>query len=159
MVLSAGCVGVRQAADPRPNHSRLTTPDESAIRAIHDAYVRGWLEGDEDGVMALFQDDAMISPSGLRPITGTAEIRKFWFPKDGSVTTIHHFTSDILLLDGDDQVAMTSQKTRLDWSWASAGKRVAKEQWGYATTLYCKQRDGTWRIWRQSWTDVKSLNK
>lgn len=132
---------------------------EDSVRSIHQRYVTAWLNGDEAGVMDLFQSDATIVPSGMAPIKGSPAIRDFWFPKDTSTTTIHEFTSEILSLTVDDSVAHTSQKTYLSWSYEKGALHLSKDQWGYAMTVYRRQADGQWKVWRQLWTDVRSVTK
>lgn len=132
---------------------------EDSVRAIHSTYVAAWLKGDERGVMDLFEAEAVITPSGMAPIKGIDAINNFWFPKDTSVTTIHEFRNDILSFSLDGAIASTSQKTFLSWSYAKGTLKIAKDQWGFALTVYRRQSDGTWKVWRQLWTDVKSINK
>lgn len=132
---------------------------EDSIRSMHHKYVESWLKSDERGVLELFEADAVITPSGKAPIKGIDAIRNFWFPKDTSVTTIHEFKNDILSFSQDGAIASTSQKTFLSWSYVKGNFKMAKDQWGYAMTVYRRQPDGTWKIWRQLWTDVRSVNK
>lgn len=135
------------------------TTAEDSIRSMHNKYVESWLKGDERGVLELFEAEAVITPSGMAPIKGTDAIRNFWFPKDTSVTTIHEFKNDILSFSQDGAMAHTSQKTFLSWSYVKGDLKIAKDQWGYAMTVFRRQANGEWKIWRQLWTDVRSVNK
>lgn len=135
------------------------TADTEAIRAINEKYVTAWLENDAKGVLSLFEDDATIVPSGMTPIQGIRAIGEFWFPKDSSRTTINQFNNEILSIAIEDTLATSSQKTFLSWSYEKGDVRIAKDQWGLAMALYRRQADGTWKIWRQLWTDVRSAEK
>jgi uncharacterized protein (TIGR02246 family) len=143
-------------------YESLATPtisDEALIRAVNRKYVNEWLKNNEQGVLSLFTDDATLAPSGMNPIKGKKEIKKFWFPADGSVTTIEKFTNDIqhVFIDGD--IGETSQLDHLVWSYKKGATSMRKEQWGFATTVYKKQTNGEWKIIHQMWKDYKVLNR
>ncbi len=133
--------------------------ERNSIRAINQSYVKAWLENDEKGVLSLFENDAIIAPSGMSPIKGIKAIEQFWFPKDTSTTVIHEFDNEILNISIEDTLAQSSQKTFLSWSYEKGATKIAKDQWGFAMTIYRRQADGTWRIWRHLWTDLHSENK
>jgi ketosteroid isomerase-like protein len=133
--------------------------DAQLIRKVNDDYVKGWLKGDERAVLSLFEDDAMLSPSGLSPIRGMKAITAFWFPKDSSTTTIHTFTNEIKSLELEGDLAYTMQKTFLSWSYVKGATSISKDQWGIAMTVYRRQPDKSWKIWRQLWTDIKSQDR
>lgn len=128
--------------------------DEKEIRKINDDYTSAWLKGDEKGVLSLFEEGARIQPSSLCPIDSLPNIKAFWFPADGSVTTIDRFTNDISYLKIDSSIAYATHESILDWSYQKDTSRMKVAQKGIATTLYRKQPDGHWKIWRQMWSDI-----
>lgn len=132
---------------------------EDSIRSIQKKYTEAWLQGNEDEVVGLFETSASISPNGNTAIKGIEAIRAFWFPKDSSVTKINDFKNEIVSVTIDGATAFTSQKTFLSWTYSKRDVQISKDQWGYAMTVYRRQADGEWKIWRQLWTDVKSINK
>jgi ketosteroid isomerase-like protein len=133
--------------------------DDRLIRKVNEDYVNAWMRGDEKGVLSLFEEDAVLSPSGLSPVKGIKAITDFWFPKDSSVTNIHTFTNDIRSLEIEGDLAYTTQKTFLSWSYSKGATSIKKDQWGIAMTVYRRQPDKSWKIWRQLWTDIKSRDR
>jgi len=114
------------------------TKDEKAIRKIHQDYVDGWKTGNEKLIMSLFEDNAMIQPNTLNPISGKENISSFWFPKDGAITT---------------------HSGLLDWNYQNGEMNPGRIQKRFNTTIYRKQDDGQWKIWRSMWTDIASQAK
>lgn len=133
--------------------------DAQQIRNINAAYVREWLRGSEEGVLSLFEQDASIMPGGSHVYKGIGELRGFWFPKDSSTTRILKFTSDILSVTVDGDMAQSTQKTFLSWTYEKGTVRLARDQWTYELTIYRRQSAGGWKIWQQLWTDVKVVDK
>jgi uncharacterized protein (TIGR02246 family) len=133
--------------------------DEEKIRTINRKYVDAWLLNDENAVLSLFTDDASISPSGMKTFKGKKEIRDFWFPKDGSTTTILKFSNEIQDISFDGDVAYSTQKDHLFWTYKDKSSEMKKEQWGIATTIYKKQSNGEWKIIHQMWKDYKVVDR
>ena len=74
------------------NHPRrLTARDSTAIEAVRAAYVGAWLKDDTAGVLATLDSAAVLLPPGQLPVTGHRAIGAFWWPTDGSHTTITDF--------------------------------------------------------------------
>jgi len=133
--------------------------DDTAIREIEKEYRAAWLSMDEARVMALFDSDVTIVPASVGPLHGLDAIRRFWFPKDSSRTTIHQFTHEILNVSVNSDIAQSSQKSFLSWSYEKGEIRIGRDQIGYAMTIYRRQEDRQWKIWRRLWTDVWSQDK
>ncbi|MEO1263760.1 MAG: nuclear transport factor 2 family protein [Bacteroidota bacterium] len=129
--------------------------DEVAIRKINGAYLANWLENNQAGVLNLFEEGARISPSSLCPIDSLSNMRQFWFPNDGATTTIHRFEADELSLKIiNAELACTTQKTFLEWSYEKEEIKMGRIQEGIELTVFRKQKNGDWKIWRKLWTDV-----
>ena len=134
--------------------------DATAIRKINMAYLSNWLKNDEAGVLDLFEEGARISPSSLCPIDSLSNMRQFWFPKDGSKTTVHRFEADeISMKIISKDLACTSQKTLLEWSYEKGETKMGRIQEGIELTVFRKQKNGAWKIWRKLWTDVASKER
>ena len=134
--------------------------DAAAIRKINKAYLNNWLENNEAGVLDLFEAGARISPSSLCPMDSLKNLRQFWFPKDGSTTTIHRFEADeISLKIISNELACTTQKTILEWSYKKGATQMGRIQEGIELTVFRKQKNGSWKIWRKLWTDVASKER
>lgn len=129
-------------------------PDELEIRKIHDAYVNGWLRSDEEKIMGLLVEDSRIHPNMLKPIDGKSEIRKFWFPKDSSKTVINNYETEIISLEIVDTLAISTHSSLLDWTYEKDSISFGMLQKGINTTIYRRQFDNSWKIWRSMWTDT-----
>ena len=128
--------------------------DEVAIKKIQQDYVNGWLGNNETAVLSLFEDDALIQPSSLCPMDGLQKIRQFWFPKDGSITTINHFEIKLLYVHVENDTAISSGLSFLDWSYKKDTTAFSMSQKGVETTIYLRRANNKWMIWRQMWTDL-----
>ena len=129
------------------------------IRQIHNQYVNGWLQADEEAVMGLLEENARIQPNRMKPIEGKSEIRMFWFPKDSSKTIINNYKTEIISLSIIDTLAISTHKSFLDWTFVKDTVTFGMLQKGINTTLYRKQSDNSWKIWRSMWTDIYVENK
>ena len=47
----------------------------------------------------------------MTPIDSLHNMKQFWFPNDGSTTTIHRFDADEISLTIDGDLAFVTQKT------------------------------------------------
>ncbi len=139
--------------------NKILDADELEIRKIHSEYVNGWLKSDEEGIMKLLVEDSRIQPNTLKPIEGKSEIRKFWFPKDSSKTIINNYETEIISLDIMDTLAISTHKSLLDWTYKKDAISFGMLQKGINTTIYRRQLDNSWKIWRSMWTDIYSKRK
>ncbi|GAB5399250.1 MAG: hypothetical protein Aureis2KO_08350 [Aureisphaera sp.] len=134
-------------------------PDQLKIEQLHSLYVNGWLENDEEKVMGLLEENARIQPNRLKPIEGKSEIRKFWFPKDSSKTIINDYQTEIINIKIMDTLAISTHTSLLDWTYRKDTVTFGMVQNGFNTTIYRKQSDNSWKIWRSMWTDIYSKGK
>lgn len=141
------------SCQPKPTQ-KVPTADELALKTLNQSYLQEWRSGNETGVLALFEEDARISPSSLCPIDSLDNMRQFWFPNDSSITTIHRFEASELSLEVLDTLGYSTQKTKLEWSYRKDDFRMGRYQEGIETTIFRKQKDGSWKIWRKMWQDV-----
>jgi uncharacterized protein (TIGR02246 family) len=139
--------------------SQTKREDENAIRSINAAYVKAWLNNDEEKVMSLFEENGSITPSGVGHFKGHEKIRSFWFPKDSSTTVIDKFENKIIKLQFEKDVIVAFTNSLLSWHYEKGDVKMAKDQEGYAMTFYRRQKDGSWKIWKQVWSDVWAKDK
>ena len=133
--------------------------DEMKIRQVHNEYVNGWLKMDETLIMGLLEENASIQPNKLKPIEGRSEIRMFWFPKDSSKTIINEYKTEIISLNIIDTLGISTHTSLLDWTYVKDTVTFGMLQKGINTTIYRKQPDNSWKIWRSMWTDIYAERK
>ncbi|MEZ4687788.1 MAG: DUF4440 domain-containing protein [Bacteroidia bacterium] len=129
------------------------------MRQLHSDYVDGWKAMDETRVMALLEDGARIQPNRMTPIEGKENIRDFWFPKDSSETIINRFETEIIHFTQKDSLAITTHTSLLDWDYKKDSLAFGMVQRGINTTVYRRQTDDSWKIWRSMWTDIEVKTK
>jgi ketosteroid isomerase-like protein len=130
---------------------RLTARDSSAIEAVHAAYVSAWLKDDTAGVLATLDSTAVLLPPGHSPVTGHRAIRSYWWPTDGSRTTITAFTWTMDELAGTPELAFTRGTSSLAWRYVKDTVRSEQSSRNVSLTLLAPGADGRWRILRQMW--------
>lgn len=137
--------------EPRP----MTFGDRAQAEAATRAYRDAWLSNNADRVMATLAPDAIIYPSGLPPISGAAAIRAFWFPAATTTRIVGmELTIDDVHLDGN--IAITSGSGSLTFVVTTKdGAQPARTQKSWHVNILKRQPDGSWRIWRRMWGDVR----
>jgi ketosteroid isomerase-like protein len=149
LLLGAGLVlGCNADAD---RHERLSARDSSAIDAVRAAYVAAWLADDTAGVLATLDTGAVLLPPGRLPVTGHSAIRDFWWPADGSRTTILAFDWTLDELDGTPDLAFTRGISKIDWRYQKDTVRLEQTTRNTNLTILTRGADGRWRILRQMW--------
>lgn len=125
--------------------------DIAALRALDQAYAAEWIEGDADGVMMLFTEDATLVPhQGDAPIKGSAAIRDFWFNPNYAPTVIPEWrreSVEIFVL-GDTGVVRGRSRPLV---WEYEGTRTTIPEANYV--LIAVRRGGDWRIRLLTWND------
>jgi len=129
----------------------LTDQDSSAIEAVRAEYVRAWLADDTLGVLATLDSEAVLLPPGRLPVKGHGEIRAYWWPRDGSHTTITAFDWTVDEVTGTPELAFSRGISSVAWRYEKDTTR--SEQTSRTTNLTILRRgpDGRWRILRQMW--------
>ncbi len=98
------------------------------IEALHDVEK----EGDVEGMVALFDDDAVIqNPRDPSPLSGREGARRFWRSYRDSYEEIH---SDFSKIVATDDTAMLE--------WTSSGRNAAGERVVYSGVSVVEMRDG-----------------
>lgn len=140
--------------NPKNKFDEQVDENETKIRQVHKDYVDGWVQMDEEKIMGLLEENSRIQPNKLKPIEGKEKIRAFWFPNDSSKTTISQYKTEIISLNIMDSLAVTTHNSLLDWTYQKDSINFGMFQKGINTTVYRKQKDESWKIWRSMWTDI-----
>ncbi len=124
--------------------------DEDALVALDQAYAAEWMEGDADGVMALFTDDATIVPHhGDKPVQGRDAIRVFWFDPAYSPTVVAEWRREAAEVFVSGNVGVVRGRSRLVWEYD--GVRTTIPDGNYV--LIAVRTDEDWRIRMLTWND------
>jgi uncharacterized protein (TIGR02246 family) len=124
--------------------------DEAALRALDQAYATAWINGDADGVMALFTEDATLVPHhGVAPVKGQDAIRKNWFDPDYAPTVVPESVRQPaeIFISGD--IGVVRGRARLVWEYE--GTRTTIPEGNYV--MIAIRHDQGWRIRMLTWND------
>ena len=136
------------------NADKLSEEDKASIEDIRRSYINGWLAGDAETVLNLFESNATIIPSGMLPITGINQIEDYWFPNDSSITTIHSYEVELLELSGSNDIAYSLEKGTLNFSYEKAEFSMTTTSVSHASTVYRKSENGEWKVVSRMWTQL-----
>jgi len=124
--------------------------DTAALRALDQAYAAEWIEGDADGVMSLFTEDATLVPHhGDAPIKGRVAIRDFWFNPDYAPTVVPEWRRESVEIFVLGDTGVVRGRARLVWEYD--GTRTTIPEGNYV--LIAVRRDEDWRIRLLTWND------
>lgn len=143
--LVAGCGG------DLPGNAALSNADIAAIRSVSEAYVTGWLEDDTLAIVNTLDSQAVLMPAGMRPIVGIDDIKRFWWPDDGSVTDVTDYTMEVEEVEGSGNLAYTRGRAELTFTYSKDGQTTRQSNQTMYLTVYGRQSDGSWRILRRMW--------
>ncbi len=121
---------------------------------IHERLIEGFLANDLDGLVGLYEEDAVWIPGpGDAPIRGLPAIREA-FARLGNFTITEGTMDPTMCLERND-LALTSCK----WHFiATAPDGNAVEFTGRGTEVMHRQPDGSWlHLLDNPWNDVKLL--
>jgi ketosteroid isomerase-like protein len=147
--LTCGFVLACQASTGNP--ASLTGKDSTAISDVQSAYVRAWLADDTAGVLATLDSGAVLLPPGQLPVKGPAAIRAFWWPTDGSRTTITDFEWTVEELVGTPELAFSRGISKVSWRYQKDTVRSEQTSRSTNLTVFGRGANGRWRILRQMW--------
>ena len=124
--------------------------DAADLRALDEAYAAEWIEGDREGVMALFTADATLVPHhGDAPIKGHDAIREFWFNPDYPPTIIREWRREAAEVFVNGNVGVVRGRSRLVWEYD--GMRTTIPEGNYV--LVAVRGEEGWRIRMLTWND------
>jgi uncharacterized protein (TIGR02246 family) len=134
----------------------FTAQDRSIVTALEERYRTGWLANDTAAVMSTLTSDAVLMPAGVEPVIGEAAIRSYWWPDDGSRTTITSYEIMVHEVEGDGSLAYLRGRGDLAFTYVdTAGE--ARNLTSRAAHLSVARRgdDGEWRIARRVWSAIR----
>lgn len=142
VLVVAFCIGSLAMADE--DH------DKAALRALDQAYATAWLNGDADGVISLFTDDATLVPHhGDAPIKGRDAIKNNWFNPDYAPTVVRESVrkSTEVFVSGD--MGVVRGRARLAWEYEGTRTTIAESNY----VMIAVRLDQGWRIRLLTWND------
>ena len=143
-------LGARGSAAPP---ATLSAEDLAAIRKVHRQYEQTWLQGDADGVRALFTDDCVLFPPHAdTPRLGKKGMNEF--PPHAPTTTITKLVVHIKDIGGDSQTAYVWGSHEVAWTTTQGGHRSSRSHTGYFLNVLRKQPNGEWKISHHMWDDA-----
>jgi ketosteroid isomerase-like protein len=146
------CVqSVACAPRDRATAADLPSSDSAAIRAVDSAYVAGWLANDSSAVLATLDSDVVLLPAGSTPIVGRDAARRFWWPGDGSRTTIVSYAAAVDEVAGNATLAYLRGTSTLAFTYERDTVRSRGTSRTMTLTVVRKREDGRWRIVRRMW--------
>jgi len=139
-----------------PVTSGFTADDEASVRALEEAYRTAWLANDSAAVMATLASGAVLMPAGVPPVAGDSAIRAFWWPDDGSETTIETYEIAVDEIEGSGDLAYLRGRGSLRFTYRSAAGTVDRLTSEAAhLSLARRGADGRWRITRRAWSTMR----
>jgi ketosteroid isomerase-like protein len=130
--------------------------DEAAVRALEDAYRSGWEANDSAAVMSTLAPGAVLMPAGMEPIVGDSAIRAFWWPDDGSSTTVDGYALTVDEVGGAGDVAYVRGRGSLAFRYRDpTGQESALTSEAIHLSVAHRGRDGEWRIARRAWSAIR----
>ena len=134
-------------------HAELSQSDVAKIRRVNDGYADGWRRNDRAAIMGLFRSDAVIIPSGLKPIQGLEAIAHFWFPENGGKTTVTKFDHTTDEIGGSPDCAFVRGTFAFDFTYEADGKSDHLSNAGNYLMLLRRDTVGEWKITHRMWAD------
>src|SRR5262249_25790377 len=108
---------------------------------------------DTSGVMATLAPDAVLMPAGQYPLATPAAIRSFWWPSDGSSTTILAFSRVIDEIGGNRGGAFMRGTDSVAFRYTKGSASSQQSSRSMTLAFLERQSDGAWRIKRMMWAN------
>lgn len=151
VVMTLGAAGGAGATNQLSEH------DERAVRAATQRYRDAWLINDDAAVMATLTPDAVIMPSGMKPLSGATAIRRFWFPSSGPKTRVTSMELRVHDVSGSGAVAVVRGLGTLTYVLTNAdGREQTVSQASWFVNVLERQPGGAWLITCRAWSDLRA---
>ncbi len=124
--------------------------DLASLQALDLSYATAWIEGDADGVMALFTEDATLVPHhGDTPIKGHKAIRNFWFNPDYAPTVVKESRREASEIFVSGNMGVVRGRARLVWEYGGTQTTIPEGNY----VMIALRQDKDWRIRLLTWND------
>ena len=142
-------------SDSKSYEKGLTPDDVKAIKATIEAYRTSWLQGDVNGVLNTFAEDAVLLPHhGDPPVQGINAIRNYWFGSGGPATAITGLKITVEQIGGNETMAFARGLDAVSWTMTPDGQPAQRfSNSGTYLNVMKKLPDGSWRIQVHMWDD------
>jgi uncharacterized protein (TIGR02246 family) len=142
-------------SDSKAHENGLTPDDVKAIKATIEAYRTSWLQGNADGVLNTFSEDAVLLPHhGDSPVQGIVAIRNYWFGSGGPATTITGLKITVEQISGNQTLAFARGQDAVSWTVTPNGQPPQRfSNSGTYLNVMKKLPGGSWRIQVHMWDD------
>ncbi|HEY7096947.1 MAG TPA: hypothetical protein VH437_09495 [Terriglobales bacterium] len=133
------------------NDTPLSAEDSVAVWAVLERYRTTWLANGQNGVLSTFAKNAILMPAhGGSPVKGLTEIKKYWWPRSTTKTTITRFVQKFDEVSGDEKLAYARGTSDVEWRSENGGTQNWQNDSSFLFLLK-RQADGTWRISHLIW--------
>lgn len=122
------------------------------VKTIYEQYFAAWLRADSSALLAQMKPTATLMPPGLPPVLGLAAIRDYWFPKDGSRTTVTRFDFELDDLQVDGNLAYLRGHSTLSFTYEKGGQKTTKSNLVHQRLMVLeRQEDERWLVVCHVW--------
>jgi uncharacterized protein (TIGR02246 family) len=130
----------------------LPGADKNAVQALPGKYLEAWLSPEaEKNVMAMMAENATILPHhGVKPRTGHAEIKAFWFPPNMASFQLLKLTMDPVNVEGCSDIAYIWGNQSVEWKMKESPQITSNAG---TFLMIARKRGGKWQIERLMWDD------
>jgi len=137
------------ACQPAEQQATTTGPDVDAIRALLAQTVAAYNAADLEGSVAWYAEDVVSMPP-TEATEGKADMRRSMEAFLGANDIRFTAQADEIVVAGDVGVLLVSY----DETSTPKAEGEAGEQHGKWLIVLRKQTDGSWKVWRDMWTNV-----
>lgn len=141
---------VAGACTPTADQQAVTTgPDVDAIAAWLEQTLAAYNSGDIEGSVALYTDDALSMPP-TEPVSDMDATRAMMEAFLGA--------NDVQITAGVEEIVVSGDlgllRVTYDETWTPKAEGEPGQQHGTWLVILRKQADGSWKLWRDMWTNV-----
>ena len=148
--LVAGCTTLAQST----GMSTQVSYDQDPIFALRQSIICAVKAGDIDTLVSLVADDAVVMPPNDTTIYGRDEWRGWWeeYYQYFAVAAISESEREVAV-NGDFVIERSGYMAAV--APVSGGSRIRDD--GRFLTIWKRQADGSWKIWRMMWNSIKPI--
>lgn len=128
--------------------------DQDPISALRQSFVNATKAGDVDTLASLAANDVVVMPPNDTTIYGRDEWRAWW-------DEYYQYFRVTAASESEREVAINGDFAVERWEYmvavnpVSGGSRIRDD--GRILTIWNRQSDGSWKIWRMMWNSIKPV--